>query len=337
MVAKILAPSSRNTEAAVSMRLGAQGCFRTLALVIVLALCSCSDNESQPKVTDPGPIGGPSWGGTYYPDHQIQPSWSKEGLIAYRDNGIVPTGSGLTVDTSRAGIWILDTERGERRRLLPFGSMPAWSNDGLRLAFIQGEQLYVIGADGGGLRQLTRSGRNYFPAWHPSDSNIVFDSSPGQEVPDLRIVRTDGSELQWFCPGLSGRGQADWAPDGSRLTMVAYDDGEPAVFTQDSACTVSRLTGHQGMYLHGPRYSPDGSQIAFTSDAGEDLPNVWIMNVDGTGVRQLTTGGGEWPDWSPDGSAIVYTRSSLTNKAADRGVLWVLNLRSMTSTQVTSW
>ena len=333
-----MTPPPRNASLGISRRSGTRRCARAFAFVITVAtLCSCSDNEKHPKVTNPDPVGGPSWGNTYYPDHQVQPSWSKEGLIAYRDNGIVPKGSGLTVDTSLVGIWILNPKTGEKHRLLPFGSMPAWSNDGTRLAFIQGEQLYVVSADGGGLHQLTRGGRNYFPAWHPSDSSIVFDSSPGQEAPDLWIVTADGSELQRFCPGLSGRGEADWVPDGSGLTMVAYDGDTPAVYLQDATCNVSRLTGYQGTYVHGPRYSPDGSQIVFTSDAEEGLPNVWIMEADGTGVIRLTTGGGEWPDWSPDGSEIIYTRSSLTTKAAGRGVLWALNLKSMTSTQITSW
>jgi TolB protein len=53
--------------------------------------------------------------------------------------------------------------------------------------------------------------------------------------------------------------------------------------------------------------SPDGKRIVFTSLKDGDL-DIYVMNVDGTGVKRLTTtlgyDGGPW--WSPDGSKIVY-------------------------------
>ena len=56
-----------------------------------------------------------------------------------------------------------------------------------------------------------------------------------------------------------------------------------------------------------PRWSPDGSHIVFVSDRGGN-ENLWIMNADGTGKRQVTTTGGVGrPSWSPDGSEIIYS------------------------------
>jgi TolB protein len=52
-----------------------------------------------------------------------------------------------------------------------------------------------------------------------------------------------------------------------------------------------------------PTWSPDGRQIAFRSERGED-PEIWVMNADGSGRRRLTRGLS--PAWSPDGSEIAY-------------------------------
>lgn len=59
-----------------------------------------------------------------------------------------------------------------------------------------------------------------------------------------------------------------------------------------------------------PTVSPDGSQVAFTRGAfGSGTSDVWVMNADGTGAVQVTTGAfAQSPDWSPDGLRIAYSR-----------------------------
>jgi Tol biopolymer transport system component len=53
-----------------------------------------------------------------------------------------------------------------------------------------------------------------------------------------------------------------------------------------------------------PSLSPDGRLIAYRSEP-HDLPELWVMNADGSGQHQLTPDGG-FPDWSPDGSMLAY-------------------------------
>ena len=62
-------------------------------------------------------------------------------------------------------------------------------------------------------------------------------------------------------------------------------------------------------------WSPDGKQIAFTSDegwkwdgSGGSRRNIWVMDVDGGNPRNLTNHGAmdRMPDWSPDGNQIVF-------------------------------
>ena len=56
--------------------------------------------------------------------------------------------------------------------------------------------------------------------------------------------------------------------------------------------------------------SPDGKKIAFAS-AREGIYNIWVVNVDGSGLIRLTgdPGGDFSPVWSPDGKRIAFSRS----------------------------
>jgi TolB protein len=85
--------------------------------------------------------------------------------------------------------------------------------------------------------------------------------------------------------------------------------GEPVALKSDAGCR-SIL----------PAFSPDGSRIAFDSCRGRSgLPQqVWLMNADGSGTQQLTSGPGtaSFPAWYPDGRRILF-KSGLALSSID--------------------
>jgi Tol biopolymer transport system component len=56
-----------------------------------------------------------------------------------------------------------------------------------------------------------------------------------------------------------------------------------------------------------PAWSPDGSRIAFQSNAARNFV-IWVIRHDGTNLTRLTTGpsNNEMPAWSPDGAQIAF-------------------------------
>ncbi len=68
-----------------------------------------------------------------------------------------------------------------------------------------------------------------------------------------------------------------------------------------TAVLAKRLTDH-ARYLRWPRWSPDGTKIAF------GRKGIYVVNADGTGAKRLTSDsiGGETPRWSPDGTRIAF-------------------------------
>src|SRR5215813_662861 len=80
------------------------------------------------------------------------------------------------------------------------------------------------------------------------------------------------------------------------------------------------LTSATGAGAAFPQWSPDGSKVVFASTRnvdGTDTPgtsNIWRVNADGTGLRPITNAtangaGSGLPQWSPDGSKVVFLSS----------------------------
>lgn len=92
--------------------------------------------------------------------------------------------------------------------------------------------------------------------------------------------------------------------------------------TDQSQVTNLAPTNDDGIF---PSLSPDGQRIAFNYNAGEG-PDLFVVNVDGTGLHQITEDHGSfWPRWSPDGKQIVFSTSAglrsavIATMAADGG------------------
>jgi Tol biopolymer transport system component len=222
----------------------------------------------------------------------------------------------------------------------------AWSPDGRWLAFT-GEvgrrtkpidsavtDLFVVQANGSGLRRLTHTGSARSPTWSPDGHTIVFAattffSSPSNifrsEAMSLWRVNVDGTRLRALTSVVQG--QADvpgsFSPDGTRLAFTRVELGLIA----QSNIEVMSPDG-SGLQVLAPEsadpaFSPDGSQIAFVSSrdrngtvrTGEDesayADELYVMNADGRDARRLTYTAElseRAPSWSPDGTRIAYAR-----------------------------
>src|SRR5207249_3604909 len=242
-------------------------------------------------------------------------------------------------DSALSGLWILDPETLEKRRLLPDGYSPAWAPDGQQLAFEADKQIYTVSRDGTALRRLTESGENFLPAWSPDGDSIAYDSDAVDPTRPYAIwvMAADGSGRRLLIPTAS---MADWHPDGQRLVCVgAWDSAGTelrGILTFDLRTAVKTLLWRAAPsegFLGFPRYSPDGRRIAFDyqSSSPGAVPQLWVMNADGTSPRPLTPSAGSQPSWSPAGHAIAFTKEDWMRNDPTNGALWLLELATCRS------
>jgi Tol biopolymer transport system component len=100
---------------------------------------------------------------------------------------------------------------------------------------------------------------------------------------------------------------------------------------------VANLTNSPGIEESNPAWSPDGRRIAFTRST-ENGFNVFVMNADGSGQTQLTSGPGRvldrFPTWAPDGTKIAFYRL-LTSRTPSDAAIFIMNADG--SQQGTVW
>ena len=125
-------------------------------------------------------------------------------------------------------------------------------------------------------------------------------------------------------------------PDGEHIYLSTYDDWQVyrAPLAGGAATRVTGKEGPEGLmhFLHG--VSPDGSQLAFVglrTDGNAELftvlsAEIYTINADGSGYRQITSGGSpaDGPEYSPTGIGCTSTRRPFLetprSRACDRTV-----------------
>jgi TolB protein len=128
---------------------------------------------------------------------------------------------------------------------------------------------------------------------------------------EIYIMDYDGANQQKVTANHSLNISASWCPDGQCLAYMTYspfpDIIVQNIFGQIGMSQPTHGTDKVQNYL--PRFSPDGTKIAFGSTRNGDAMDIYVVNRDGTGERRLTNNPAidSAPTWSPSGNLIAFT------------------------------
>jgi TolB protein len=207
-----------------------------------------------------------------------------------------------------------------------------------RIAFIEGTKLKIVDSDGANERTLPTAGAALSPSWHPSGKSIVYVDADDRGT---RIAQIDLRTMRPRLFSASNRGlniTPVYTKDGKNIVWASGGDS-PAELVLASVSSEDSISvpfvGRTGFETTSPSFSPDGKQIVFMSPRPL-TPQLYTMNVDGTGLRLLTpvvpgkrsyrTGA----DWSPKGDEIAYQQQS-----GDFQV-WTIRVKDRVMTQLTN-
>lgn len=113
----------------------------------------------------------------------------------------------------------------------------------------------------------------------------------------------------------------DVSPDGKTVAFDLVGD----IYTMPVTGGTATLILGGAAYEMQPRFSPDGSRIAFASDR-DGLTNVWTMDVNGRDLRQVSKEKEREvsnPAWTPDGQYLVNRKHFRNTRSLGAGEMWL--------------
>ena len=181
-------------------------------------------------------------------------------------------------------------------------------------------QIWLMNSDGTAQNQITEMPEGACqPAWSPDGLRLAFISPCGgnQEIypgAGIFIMNVDGSEVTPLPSVPGGEFDPVWSPDGTRIAFTSLRDFNRAqiyeiVLEDNSVRSLSANTVRDSQ----PAWSPEGTEIAFVTTRRGPY-QIWIMNQDGEEAVLLSRSGSlknTHPDWSPDGQVIMFTQTEL--------------------------
>lgn len=125
----------------------------------------------------------------------------------------------------------------------------------------------------------------------------------------------------------------DISPDGQTLVFDLMGD----IYSLPVSGGKAQLLRSGLAYEVQPRFSPDGQQILFTSDAGGG-DNIWVMNADGSEAKQLTKEDFRLLNnavWMPDGEYFIARKHFTSSRSLGAGEMWMYHKTGGSGFQLT--
>jgi serine/threonine protein kinase/Tol biopolymer transport system component len=199
-----------------------------------------------------------------------------------------------------------------------FDGTPAWSPDGHTIAFVAatdtgGTQYSIatIPAEGGVEKPLANykwHGQVFKPLWFHDGSGLVVNGveSPAGAVQIWHVSYPDGA-VTHITNDLGDYGSSSFSltADDSTIATISSEYSSK-IWISDQEGRARKLTDGKYDGGGGSDFTPDG-RLVYVARNG-DSRDLWIVNADGTGQKQLTanTAVEENPKVSPDGSSILF-------------------------------
>jgi Tol biopolymer transport system component len=161
-------------------------------------------------------------------------------------------------------------------------------------------------------------------AWSPDGSMLAFIFD------NLLVVKEVETGRLRQLTGTGFYDEPTWSPDSIMIAYSSSSYTERAniwVKNADASTVAKRITSHTAADYH-PRWSPDGTRIAFHSRRGKSI-DIWIRNADGTGEDTVVASDpatDQDAEWSPDGTKLAFE-----SKRSGNFDIWVVGIDGASS------
>jgi TolB protein len=190
---------------------------------------------------------------------------------------------------------------------------PAWSPDGLRLAYVSFEgrrpRIFIQNLSTG-TRQVIAAfpGLNGAPAWSPDGKRMAMTLSKDGNA-EIYVMDIDTRRLRRLTVGAAIDTEPAWAPDGKSLVFTSDRGGTPQVYRIPATGGQAKRLTFDGKYNSRATFAPDGKSLALVH-GNKGTFRTAVLDLENNALRVLTkTTLDESPTFAPNGSMILYATS----------------------------
>lgn len=274
--------------------------------------------------------------GRYLYDVQYSPDTSKVAVLSI-----------LSPARPVQRLYVVDLESGRSHVVAEGAIHPsiAWHPDGTQLAFARRARgwngsllndLFLVDADGSDLQRLTHSRRAQSPTFSPDGKRLAFIGAKGGTANLFTLDRATGQETQHTAfTGDVQLAYARWHPAADTIALARFtaDGTRDLVLFDLSSTTLTPITDGRHDDRR-PVWSPDGTQLAYTSFR-DDVPNVFAYDLS-TGTHRRVTQlaiGAVAHDWRPPDSTHTAGQLALISTVSKRrDQAYLIDARRTTAT-----
>lgn len=219
---------------------------------------------------------------------------------------------------------------------------PDWSPDGKSVVYVSYQndamELWLLDLASGKSKQLTSGGAvNVEPRWSPDGKKIVWVSTQFNgrfhifiaDVADGTLSNvgrltgeTKSSLPRYYYSAYDMEINPVWTRDGKEILFVSnkrhiYGTGGFWLMKAEAGAEAREIHYEETSWKARPDFSPDGSQMVYSSYLGRQWHNLWVMPAGGGDAFPISYADWDQTDarWSPDGKFVAYV-SNFTGSTA---------------------
>ena len=304
--------------------------MRTLVFAMVAIMSTIAFPQTLPlpqAITDPKQL-------TSKPNAQVERTLTIEKLYMTRavgDTSWSPDGRTIAFISNMSGrnnAWLVPADGGWPTQLTVSDqrqSSPAWSPDGKWIAYqsdYDGDEqwdIFLVSLKTGQVVNLTntREIAEQSPVWSPDGRYLAYlvkpKTSSTHEIDVYDTLMREVKHVTTGTPKDRGNYGQVWSKDGKWIayTQTQAKGTDSNIFVAEVGTgKTTLLTEHRGENLYTVNdFSPDGTHLLITSNAGNGYENVGLLDIASRKVEWLTRD--KWEisggNFSPDGKTVTWT------------------------------
>lgn len=151
-------------------------------------------------------------------------------------------------------------------------------------------------------------------SWSPDGKQVVYAKyhfgKHQSMVWDLRVADAESEKGEWITDSFRAT-HPNWSPDGELIVFVAHQNNTSNLYSiRPEGSDLKRLTGYDSdTQILTPRWSPDGSQIAYAVAGPDGNCDIVILKLATKEINRITTNPevDYCPVWHPGGTKLTFT------------------------------